>query len=122
MKKVIFSLITCLLCCIAGNGYAYSLDRNQWKQFANVNNIELFYNTSSIKVDGSNAYVWICYHYVKSDAYRLIKKQYIKGSNTTTVLKMIDYYSDGTFRRGSASVVNNVAFATNEETILSNIW
>ena len=101
---------------------AFQIDRSQWINFANVNNIEAFYNQVSIKNDGNVARVWICYHYKNYDTYRLMCKEYTKGNDRARILKTLDYYSDGTFKQGSSKVVENVALGLNEEMIVQRLW
>lgn len=101
---------------------AFEIDRNQWFNYANVNNIEAFYNERSIQKDGNIAKVWLCYHYKRFDTYRLMYKEYTRGSNRAKILKILDYYSDGTLKRASSKEVPDVALGTNEDIILQRIW
>lgn len=122
MKRIVLFVVAMLFCAIASTGYAFELNRGQWVQFGSTGKIELFYNQPGIVVNGNTAKVWLCYHYKSNDSYRLICKEFVRGGTTTTVLKTIDYYSDGTYRRGSSKVTNNVALGPNEDVIMRSIW
>ena len=101
---------------------AFEIDRNQWFNYANVNNIEAFYNERSIQKDGNTAKVWLCYHYKELDTYRLMCKEYTRGNNRAKILKTLDYYSDGTLKRASSKEVQDVGLGTNEDIILQKLW
>lgn len=122
MKKIAILVAFILTLAITSICSAFEIDRSQWINFANVNNIEAFYNQVSIKNDGNVARVWICYHYKNYDTYRLMCKEYTKGNDRSRILKTLDYYSDGTFKRGSSKVVENVALGLNEEMIVQRLW
>ena len=122
MKKIAILVAFILTLAITSICSAFEIDRSQWINFANVNNIEAFYNQVSIKNDGNVARVWICYHYKSYDTYRLMCKEYTKGNDRARILKTLDYYSDGTFKRGSSKVVENVALGLNEEMIVQRLW
>ena len=122
MKKIAILVAFILTLAITSICSAFEIDRSQWINFANVNNIEAFYNQVSIKNDGNVARVWICYHYKNYDTYRLMCKEYTKGNDRARILKTLDYYSDGTFKRGSSKVVENVALGLNEEMIVQRLW
>lgn len=122
MKKIAILVAFILTLAITSICSAFQIDRSQWINFANVNNIEAFYNQVSIKNDGNVARVWICYHYKNYDTYRLMCKEYTKGNDRARILKTLDYYSDGTFKRGSSKVVENVALGLNEEMIVQRLW
>ena len=122
MKKIAILVAFILTLAITSICSAFEIDRSQWINFANVNNIEAFYNQVSIKNDGNVARVWICYHYKNYDTYRLMCKEYTKGNDRARILKTLDYYSDGTFKQGSSKVVENVALGLNEEMIVQRLW
>ena len=122
MKKIAILVAFILTLAITSICSAFQIDRSQWINFANVNNIEEFYNQVSIKNDGNVARVWICYHYKNYDTYRLMCKEYTKGNDRARILKTLDYYSDGTFKQGSSKVVENVALGLNEEMIVQRLW
>ena len=122
MKKIAILVAFILTLAITSICSAFQIDRSQWINFANVNNIEAFYNGASIKNDGNVARVWICYHYKNYDTYRLMCKEYTKGNDRARILKTLDYYSDGTFKQGSSKVVENVALGLNEEMIVQRLW
>ena len=122
MKKIAILVAFILTLAITSICSAFQIDRSQWINYANVNNIEAFYNGASIKNDGNVARVWICYHYKNYDTYRLMCKEYTKGNDRSRILKTLDYYSDGTFKRGSSKVVENVALGLNEEMIVQRLW
>ena len=122
MKKIAILVAFILTLAITSICSAFEIDRSQWLNFANVNNIEAFYNQVSIKNDGNVARVWICYHYKNYDTYRLMCKEYTKGNDRARILKTLDYYSDGTFKQGSSKVVENVALGLNEEMIVQRLW
>ena len=122
MKKIAILVAFILTLAITSICSAFQIDRSQWINFANVNNIEAFYNQVSIKHDGNVARVWICYHYKNYDTYRLMCKEYTKGNDRARILKTLDYYSDGTFKQGSSKVVENVALGLNEEMIVQRLW
>lgn len=124
MKKLVLFLITAMfwtmtsLCSAAG----FSLDRSVWNNFANINNMEIFYNQANIKKDGNKAKVWLCYHYLDTDTYRVILREYTRGSSTASTLKTIDYYSDGSFKKGTTKCYTDLKMGINEEQILQRIW
>ena len=122
MKKIAILVAFILTFSITSICSAFQIDRSQWINYANVNNIEAFYNGASIKNDGNVARVWICYHYKNYDTYRLMCKEYTKGNDRARILKTLDYYSDGTFKQGSSKVVENVALGLNEEMIVQRLW
>ena len=122
MKKIAILVAFILTLAITSICSAFQIDRTQWINYANVNNIEAFYNGASIKNDGNVARVWICYHYKNYDTYRLMCKEYTKGNDRARILKTLDYYSDGTFKQGSSKVVENVALGLNEEMIVQRLW
>ena len=122
MKKIAILVAFILTLAITSICSAFQIDRSQWINYANVNNIEAFYNQVSIKNDGNVARVWICYHYKNYDTYRLMCKEYTKGNDRARILKTLDYYSDGTFKQGSSKVVENVALGLNEEMIVQRLW
>ena len=122
MKKIAILVAFILTLAITSICSAFEIDRSQWINFANVNNIEAFYNQVSIKNDGNVARVWICYHYKNYDTYRLMCKEYTKGNDRARILKTLDYYSDGTFKQGSSKVVENVTLGLNEEMIVQRLW
>ena len=122
MKKIAILVAFILTLAITSICSAFEIDRSQWINFANVNNIEAFYNQVSIKNDGNVGRVWICYHYKNYDTYRLMCKEYTKGNDRARILKTLDYYSDGTFKQGSSKVVENVALGLNEEMIVQRLW
>lgn len=122
MKKIAILVAFILTLAITSICSAFQIDRSQWINYANVNNIEAFYNGASIKNDGNVARVWICYHYKNYDTYRLMCKEYTKGNDRARILKTLDYYSDGTFKQGSSKVVENVALGLNEEMIVQRLW
>lgn len=122
MKKFRLIIVTVLLCAVTATCSAFELDRTRWQNLANVNNIEVFYDVNNITKSGNVAKVWLCYHYKGSDSYRLICKEYTRGGDTTKIVKILDYYSDGTFKRGSNSVIPNVAFGTNERAMADRLW
>lgn len=122
MKKIAILVAFILTLAITSICSAFEIDRSQWINYANVNNIEAFYNGASIKNDGNVARVWICYHYKNYDTYRLMCKEYTKGNDRARILKTLDYYSDGTFKQGSSKVVENVALGLNEEMIVQRLW
>ena len=122
MKKIAILVAFILTLAITSICSAFEIDRSQWINFANVNNIEAFYNQVSIKNDGNVARVWICYHYKNYDTYRLMCKEYTKGNDRARILKTLDYYSDGNFKQGSSKVVENVALGLNEEMIVQRLW
>ncbi len=122
MKKVVILAMLTILCAIASVCSAFEIDRNQWISYANVNNIEAFYSERSIQKNGDTAKIWLCYHYTRSDTYRLMQKEYVRGSNRAKILKTLDYYSDGTLKRASSNVVHDVGLGANEDIILQRIW
>ena len=122
MKKIAILVAFILTLAVTSICSAFQIDRSQWINYANVNNIEAFYNQVSIKNDGNVARVWICYHYKNYDTYRLMCKEYTKGNDRARILKTLDYYSDGTFKQGSSKVVENVALGLNEEMIVQRLW
>ena len=122
MKKIAILVAFIMTLAITSICSAFQIDRSQWINYANVNNIEAFYNGASIKNDGNVARVWICYHYKNYDTYRLMCKEYTKGNDRARILKTLDYYSDGTFKQGSSKVVENVALGLNEEMIVQRLW
>ena len=122
MKKIAILVAFILTLAITSICSAFQIDRSQWINYANVNNIEAFYNGASIKNDGKVARVWICYHYKNYDTYRLMCKEYTKGNDRARILKTLDYYSDGTFKQGSSKVVENVTLGLNEEMIVQRLW
>ena len=122
MKKIAILVAFILTLAITSICSAFQIDRSQWINYANVNNIEAFYNGASIKNDGNVARVWICYHYKNYDTYRLMCKEYTKGNDRARILKTLDYYSDGTFKQGSSKVVENVTLGLNEEMIVQRLW
>ena len=122
MKKIAILVAFILTLAITSICSAFQIDRSQWINYANVNNIEAFYNGASIKNDGNVARVWICYHYKNFDTYRLMYKEYTKGNDGARILKTLDYYSDGTFKQGSSKVVENVALGLNEDMIVQRLW
>ena len=122
MKKIIVFVMLTLMCAMASVCLAFEIDRNQWSSFAHVNDIEALYNERSIQKNGDKAKVWLCYHYMKTDTYRLIQKEYVRGSNRAKILKTLEYYSDGTLKRASSNVVEDVSLGTNEDFILQRIW
>lgn len=122
MKKLIMLLAMLMLCTLATTCSAFELDSSRWVNLANVNNIEVYYDTVNIVRNGDTAKVWLCYHYKENDGYRLQCKEYTKGSNRTVILKTLDYYSDGTFKKGNGHVIKNVAMGVNEGNILSKLW
>ena len=122
MKKIVMVAVVVLMCAISTACFAFEIDRNQWFSNANVNNIEAFYNERSIQKEGNTAKVWLCYHYKTFDTYRLMCKEYTRGSNRARILKTLDYYSDGTFKQASNKVVSDVALGTNEDIILQRLW
>jgi len=122
MRKHILVLIVMLACLVSSTCFAFSVDRAKWTNFANTNKIEVFYNNETIAYSGNTAKVWLCYHYQKTDTYRVICKEFTRGSNKTTILKILDYHSDGTFKRGSAKVIPNVALGLNEEALMQKLW
>lgn len=122
MKKFILVLLVTLLCIIAGTCSAFELDRSRWNSYGNYANVEALYDASNISKSGNVVKMWLCYHYKDSDAYRLIYKEYTQGSNKARILKILDYYGDGTFRRGSAKVVENVAVGKKESSIVEKLW
>ena len=122
MKKIAILVAFILTLAITSICSAFQIDRSQWINYANVNNIEAFYNGASIKNDGNVARVWICYHYKNYDTYRLMCKEYTKGNDRARILKTLDYYSDGTFKQGSSKVLENVALGLNEEMIVQRLW
>ena len=122
MKKISILVAFILTLAITSICSAFQIDRSQWINYANVNNIEAFYNGASIKNDGNVARVWICYHYKNYDTYRLMCKEYTKGNDRARILKTLDYYSDGTFKQGSSKVVENVTLGLNEEMIVQRLW
>ena len=122
MKRLALFVIVALLWGVASICSAFQIDRSQWINYANVNNIEAFYNNTNIQKDGDVAKVWLCYHYKTFDTYRLMCKEYTRGNNKARILKVLDYYGDGTFKQGSNRVVDNVALGLNEEYIVQRIW
>lgn len=122
MKKIFllgFILLTCVITPVCS---AFEIDRNQWFNYANVNNIEAFYNERSIQKNGETAKVWLCYHFKEVDTYRVFCKEYTRGSNRARILKTLDYYSDGTLKRASSKEVPDVGLGTNEDIILQRLW
>lgn len=122
MKKIVFFVSILLICIMTSVCSAFEIDRNQWFSYANVNNIEAFYNERSIQNSGDTAKVWLCYHYKVFDTYRLMCKEYFRGSDRARILKTLDYYSDGTLKRASSKVVQDVGLGTNEDIILKRLW
>ena len=122
MKKIFLLVLILLTCVITPVCSAFEINRSQWVCFANVNNIETFYNENSIQRNGNTAKVWLCYHYLKLDTYRLMCKEYTRGSSRAKILKTLDYYSDGTLKRASSKEVQDVGLGTNEDVILQRLW
>jgi len=122
MKRFILLVLTVSLCAMTSICAAFEIDRSQWTNYANVNNIEAFYHGGSIEKEGNVAKVWICYHYKTFDTYRLMRKEYTRGSNRAKILKTLDYFSDGTFKQGSSKEIPDVGLGTNEEVILQRLW
>lgn len=124
MKKILLLMALLVFCMVSSVCYAagFVLDRTVWNNFANVNEMEIFYNTASIKKDGDKAKVWLCYHYLDSDSYRLILREYTRGVATVSTLKTIDYYSDGSFKKGTTQNYHNLQPGINEDQIVKEIW
>ena len=122
MKRFVFCALVTMLCAVTSICGAFELDRSQWINYFSDNHLETFYNESSIQRDGNTGKVWICQHYRSSDMYRLICKEYTRGSNKARILKRLDYYSDGTFKQGSSMVISDVGLGTNEEVVVQKLW
>lgn len=123
MKKSFLTLMmTALLCAFSVSTNAYELDKSVWTVYGGNSSVETYYNLSSIRVDGNIAKVWLCYYYNSTDSYRLFCKEFYRGSDKAKVLKILDYYGDGTFRRGSVLENCNVVVTTDEQRVLSRIW
>lgn len=122
MKKLRMLLLTMMLCALAATCSAFELDSSRWVNLAYVNNTEVYYDTVNISKNGDTAKVWLCYHYKENDSYRLQHKEYTKGSNRVVILKTLDYYSDGTFKKGNGHVIKNVAMGSNESNLMSKLW
>ncbi len=122
MRKVFLAVFILLTCAITPVCSAFEIDRTQWTNFANVNNIECFYNERSIQKSGNTAKVWLCYHYKELDNYILMCKEYTQGSRETKIIKKLEYFSDGTLKRASSKEVPNAGLGTNEDIILQKLW
>ena len=123
MKKIIVMAIAVMICVVSSFCYAFELNRNEWINFAVVNDVECYYNTKTIQRQDEKAKIWLCYHYPEQyDIYRLQYREYTRGSNKVRILKQLDYFSDGTLKQGSVQVVENVGFGENEEVVLRVLW